>query len=78
MSSQPPIAWIDGEYKPIAETSLHVFDRGIVHGAAVTEMLRTFRHRPFRVEQHLERLCNSLDGSEFSPLRFQGEIRENH
>ncbi len=60
-----PIAWINGEDKPIAETSLHVFDRGVVHGAAVTEMLRTFRGKPFRVTEHLERLFASIDAVGF-------------
>jgi branched-chain amino acid aminotransferase len=55
-----PIAWINGEYKPITETALHVFDKGIVHGAAVTEMLRTFQHQPFRVKEHLTRLFRGI------------------
>ena len=56
-----PIAWINGQFKPISETALHVFDKGIVHGASVTEMLRTFGHRPFRVAEHLDRLYQSMN-----------------
>ncbi len=62
-----PMAWMNGEYKLIRETALHVFDRGVVHGASVTEMLRTFRHQPFRVDQHLERFWESMDAVMESP-----------
>jgi branched-subunit amino acid aminotransferase/4-amino-4-deoxychorismate lyase len=69
-----PIAWINGEYKPIAETALHVFDKGIVHGAAVTEMLRTFRHQPFRVEAHLDRLYAGIDALGFEVFVTKWEL----
>jgi len=59
-SDSSPIAWINGQLVPIAEARLHVFDMGLVHGAAVTEMLRTFRHRPFRGKDHLDRLFDSV------------------
>ncbi len=73
-SPTQPIAWINGEYKPLAETALHVFDKGIVHGAAVTEMLRTFRHQPFRVEQHLDRLYAGIDAVGFEVFVTKSEL----
>ena len=71
-----PIAWINGEYKPIAETALHVFDRGVVHGASVTEMLRTFRGKPFRVAEHLERLFASIDAVGFQVSAAREELED--
>ena len=56
-----PIAYLNGRYLPIAEANLHVFDLGIVGGTSVTEMVRTFRHVPFRLDQHLDRLARSLE-----------------
>jgi branched-chain amino acid aminotransferase len=50
---------VNGSYVPIEQASLHVFDLGIVGGVAVTEMVRTFRHQPFRLNQHLERFTQS-------------------
>lgn len=54
------IAWINGEYLPFTEARLSITDSGLVHGDAVTEMLRTFRHQPFRVLEHLARFRHSL------------------
>lgn len=56
-----PIAYLNGRYLPIADANLHVFDLGIVGGTSVTEMVRTFRHIPFRLDQHLVRLARSLE-----------------
>lgn len=55
-----PIAWLNGEFVPLDQARLHVFDLGIVGGVSVAEMLRTFRHRLFRVDEHLDRLQQSL------------------
>ncbi|QDU38828.1 Branched-chain-amino-acid aminotransferase [Maioricimonas rarisocia] len=55
-----PIAWLNGTLVPFAEARLPVWDLGIVQGATVTDMIRTFRLRPFRLEQHLNRLRRSL------------------
>jgi branched-subunit amino acid aminotransferase/4-amino-4-deoxychorismate lyase len=55
-----PLAYLNGEYVPQSQARLHVFDLGVVGGVAVAEMLRTFRHKPFRVTEHLSRLVQSL------------------
>ena len=54
-----PVAYVNGTYVPIDQASLHVFDMGIVGGVAVTEMVRTFGHQPFRLKPHLDRFVNS-------------------
>lgn len=56
-----PIAYLDGQYVPISQARLSVFDLGVVAGAAATEMARTFRHKIFRLDEHLDRLERSLD-----------------
>ncbi len=55
-----PIAWLNGNYISFSQAALPVWDMGVVGGAAVTEMLRTFRHVPFRLEEHLDRLFASV------------------
>jgi branched-chain amino acid aminotransferase len=72
--SNQPIAWLNGRFLPIAETKLHVFDMGIVHGAAVTEMLRTFGHRPFQIEEHLDRLFAGIDALGFEVFVTKSEL----
>ena len=54
-----PLAYCNGEFLPARELTLSVFDQGIVHGLAVTEMLRTFGGNVFRWESHWGRLLNS-------------------
>ncbi len=55
-----PLAWINGTQQPFAQTAVPVWDLGVVAGASVTEMARTYRHQPFRLRQHILRLTNSL------------------
>ncbi|MGD9855950.1 MAG: aminotransferase class IV [Planctomycetaceae bacterium] len=55
-----PIAYLNGEWVPFSAARLSVADYGVVQAATVTELIRTFRHRPFRMAEHLVRLRHSL------------------
>lgn len=55
-----PIAWINGFHCPFSQAAVPVWDLGVVAGAAVTEMARTYRQCPFRLEKHVQRLVSSL------------------
>jgi len=55
-----PVCWLNGEFLRMSQAALPVWDLGVVAGASVTEMARTFRHRPFRLERHVDRLVTSL------------------
>jgi branched-chain amino acid aminotransferase len=55
------IAWLNGEIIPAEQAAVPVFDLGVVAGASVTEMIRTFNHKPYRLSDHLDRLSQSLD-----------------
>jgi branched-subunit amino acid aminotransferase/4-amino-4-deoxychorismate lyase len=55
------LAYLNGRLIPESEARLPVFDAGVVMGATVTEMVRTFHHRAYRLADHLARLCRSLD-----------------
>ncbi len=69
-----PVAYLSGRYVPISQAALHAFDLGVVGGASVTEMVRTFRHKPFRLDQHLSRLENSLKLVGFDPQLSLSEL----
>ncbi|QDV16173.1 D-alanine aminotransferase [Gimesia panareensis] len=56
-----PQAYLNGAYLPQSEAKLAVSDLGIVYGAAVTEMVRTFQQRLFMLEAHLDRLYAALE-----------------
>ena len=52
--------YMNGEFIPASQAHLSIFDMGVVLGATVTEMTRTFRQQPFRLADHVERLYRSL------------------
>lgn len=55
-----PLAWLNGQFISWSQAKLPVSDMGLVHGASVTEMTRSFRQRWFRLDDHLRRLETSL------------------
>jgi len=56
---EEPLAYLNGRISPISQTTLSVFDMGLVMGASITEMARTFRHQPFHLPGHIDRLFRS-------------------
>lgn len=55
-----PLAYLNGRTLPASELVVPVWDAGFVQGVTIAEQMRTFDGKLFRVEQHLERLANSL------------------
>jgi branched-subunit amino acid aminotransferase/4-amino-4-deoxychorismate lyase len=55
-----PLAYLNGRWIPVSQAAVAVSDGGFVQGVTVAEQLRTFGGRLFRLEQHLDRLENSL------------------
>jgi branched-subunit amino acid aminotransferase/4-amino-4-deoxychorismate lyase len=55
-----PLVYLSGNLLPASQAHIAIFDAGVVLGATVTEMTRTFNLQPFRLEQHIERLQRSL------------------
>lgn len=54
------IVYLHGKLVPASQAHLAIFDAGIVLGATVTEMTRTFHQQPWKLRAHLERLYRSL------------------
>jgi branched-chain amino acid aminotransferase len=54
-----PLAYLNGRFLPQAQAALPLYDAGFVLGATVTDFVRTFRHRPFRLADHLSRFRES-------------------
>ena len=59
-SPHEPLAWLNGQFIPATQAKLPVTDLGLVHGASVTEMTRSFNQTWFRLDDHLRRLETSL------------------
>lgn len=69
-----PIAYLNGDFVRLSEARISIFDQGLVHGAGVSEMLRTFRHKFFRADLHLQRLRWSLDALGFETSHSLSEL----
>lgn len=55
-----PLVYLNQGFVPASQAKLNIYDLGIVLGATLTEMTRTFHHQPFRAEDHVARLFRSL------------------
>ncbi len=54
------IVYLNGEWLPLSEAKVSVLDRGFVFGDGVYEVIPVYHRQPFRLQQHLQRLQNSL------------------
>lgn len=59
MTDSQATAWQNGRQLPFTQAAVPVRDLGVVAGAAVSEMARTYGHQPFRLRNHLTRLFKS-------------------
>src|SRR5579871_5282424 len=55
-----PLVFLNGKLISASQAHLAIFDAVRVLGATVTELTRTFRREPWRLDEHLERLFRSL------------------
>jgi branched-chain amino acid aminotransferase len=55
-----PTVYVNGNFVAASQATISVFDRGFRLGDAVFDTSRTFRHRPYKLREHLERLQRSL------------------
>ena len=56
----PHFAWLNGVITPLAEARVSVLDRGFLFGDGVYEMVPVYSKKPFRLDDHLNRLEASL------------------
>ena len=54
------LVYLSGELLPPDQAKISVFDTAVTLGDTVTESTRTFGHRPFKLDGHIERLYKSL------------------
>ena len=68
------VVYLNGEFVPESEAMLPFRDRGFRYGDAVFDMTRTFGHRIFKLEEHIERLYRSLRYVRIDPGLSPGEM----
>ncbi len=54
-----PLAYLNGEFLPQSQLAVPYWDAGFVFGATVTDLIRTFHFRSFRLADHLARFRQS-------------------
>lgn len=59
--------YISGRMLAETEAKISIFDSAIMLADTVTESTRTFGHKPFKLEQHIERLYQSLKLTRIDP-----------
>ncbi len=56
-----PTVFLNGLFMPLASARVSVLDRGFSYGDGLFETMRSYGGKIFRLDAHLERLCQSLD-----------------
>ena len=59
--------YISGQLVPEEDAKISIFDTAVTLGDTVTESTRTFAHRPFKLDRHIERLYLSLKVTRIDP-----------
>lgn len=62
-----PWVYLRGEFLPASQAHIAIYDASVVLGATVTDLLRTFRHQPFRLEDHVARFYRSCRYARIQP-----------
>jgi branched-chain amino acid aminotransferase len=70
------LVYINGALFAPDEAKISVFDSAVMLGDTVTESSRTFRHQPFKLEQHIDRLYKSLKVTRINPGMSAAEMTE--
>ena len=52
--------YLNGQMVPASRAAINIYDLGVVLGATVTEMVRTFHQHLYRLDDHLARIERSL------------------
>jgi D-alanine transaminase len=69
------LCYLNGNYVPLASASIPVLDRGFIFGDGIYEVVPAYHKRPFRLEQHLNRLQRSLTEARIENPHSRGEWR---
>jgi D-alanine transaminase len=74
------IVYLNGKFCPISEAHISVLDRGFIFGDGVYEVIPAYGGYPFRLQQHLKRLDNSLNAIQIknplTDMQWQDSIHQ--
>jgi branched-chain amino acid aminotransferase len=69
------VVWINGEMVPASQAKVSISDRGFQYGDAAFDAMRTYNHRPFRIEDYFDRFFASLKSLRIDPGVTREELR---
>jgi branched-subunit amino acid aminotransferase/4-amino-4-deoxychorismate lyase len=69
-----PLAYLNDHFLSQSQAQLSLHDAGFVLGATVTDLCRTFRHRPYRLADHLARFRASCTAAQVPQLLSDSEL----
>lgn len=67
---------MNGDFVPEEDAHFSIFDTAVATGEKVVEVTRTFCHKPFKLEDHVERLYEGLDALQINPGLTPDELIE--
>ncbi|WP_419418644.1 D-amino acid aminotransferase [Legionella sp. D16C41] len=67
------IVYLNGEYCPAKDAKISIFDRSVLFGDAIYEVIPVYNSKPCFLDLHLERLNTNLKKLKFKPLSYQWE-----
>jgi branched-chain amino acid aminotransferase len=70
-----PVVYLRGKFTPASQAHLSIYDLGIVLGATVTDMSRTFHQKPYRLDDHVQRFYDSCKYVRIAPPISAEETR---
>jgi branched-chain amino acid aminotransferase len=68
------LVYINGHFVPERDAKISIFDSAVMLGDTATESTRTFGQRPFRLEDHIRRLYQSLKIMRIAPEQSPDEM----
>ncbi|HET9976132.1 MAG TPA: D-amino acid aminotransferase [Burkholderiaceae bacterium] len=60
MNPMDRLCYLNGQYRPIAQASVNVLDRGFLFGDGIYEVVPVYGRKLFRFDEHMARLERSL------------------
>jgi branched-chain amino acid aminotransferase len=76
MSADEPLAYLTDRFLPQREARLPVHDAGVVFGATITDLSRTFHHCLFRLADHLARFRHGCRYAHIPLPQSDGELTD--
>lgn len=70
------IAYLNGQFLPLSEARISPMDRGFLYSDGVYEVIPVYSRYPFRIDEHLSRLQQSLDGIRLPNPHTDAEWRQ--